>query len=98
MQRLLDFPIRQTFDATLVAYCGRIEELCHYAGEGGGEGEVGWHPCLLLPQMDPLKHYNPEIWCQTHNCKLELKYETWFGATQELSCRDQQRWCQNAIL
>ena len=35
VQRLLDFPIRQTFDATLVAYCGHIEELCHYAGGRG---------------------------------------------------------------
>ena len=35
MQRLLDFPIRQTFDSTLVAYCGHIEELCLYAGGGG---------------------------------------------------------------
>ena len=38
MQRLLDFSIRQTFDATLVAYCGHIEELCLYAGGGGGGG------------------------------------------------------------
>ena len=36
MQRLLDFLIRHTFDATVVAYCGHIEELCHYAGGGGG--------------------------------------------------------------
>ena len=36
MQRLLDFPIRQTFDATLVAYCGHSEE--RWLG-GGGEGE-----------------------------------------------------------
>ena len=54
MQRLLDFPIRQKFGATLVAYCGQSEELCHSAGGGGGgRGEVGWHLCLLLPQMDP---------------------------------------------
>ena len=39
MQRLLDFPIRQTFAATLVAYCGHIEEFGLYAG-GGGRG--GW--------------------------------------------------------
>ena len=51
VQRLLDFQIRQTFNATLVAYCGHIEELCHYAG-AGWEGGVEWHPCLLLPQMD----------------------------------------------
>ena len=38
MQRLLDFPIRQTFEATLVAYCGYFEELCHYAGGGGWGG------------------------------------------------------------
>ena len=36
MQRLLDFPVRQTFDVTLVAYCGHTEEL-----KGGGEGERG---------------------------------------------------------
>ena len=41
MQRLLDFSIRQTFDATLVAYCGHIEELCHYACGGGGVGGGG---------------------------------------------------------
>ena len=55
MQRLVAFPIRQTFDATLIAYCGHIEELCLYAGTGEGEGRggIGWHPCLLLPQLDP---------------------------------------------
>ena len=30
-------------------------------------------------------HYNPEFWCQTHHCKFELKYETWFGTTQTLT-------------
>ena len=61
MQRLLDFPIHRTFDATLVANCGHIEELCLYAGGGVGGGGVGWHPCLLLPQMDPQNHYIKHI-------------------------------------
>ena len=53
MQRLLDFPIRQTFDATLVAYCGHIEELCLYAGEIVSEwnsvvGEGGLGNCMSV--------------------------------------------------
>ena len=48
MQRLLDFPIRQTFDATLVAYCGHIEELCRYAGGEGGGGEGGWMAPMFI--------------------------------------------------
>ena len=47
VQRLLDFPIRQTFDATLVAYCGHIEEHFLYAGGGGwGLDDTHIYCCL----------------------------------------------------
>ena len=45
---LLDFPIRQTFDATLVAYCGHIEEFCLYAGGGARGGRDGTHVYCCL--------------------------------------------------
>ena len=51
MQRLLDFPVRHTFGATLVAYRGHIEELCHYAGVGGGGGWMA--PMFIVAQMNP---------------------------------------------
>ena len=53
MQRLLYFPIRQTFDATLVAYCGHIEELCHYAGGGGGGELDGTH--VIVASNGPIE-------------------------------------------
>ena len=58
MQRLLDFPIRQTFAATLVAYCGHIEELCLYAGGGwvcvcGGGGWTG--PMFIVASNGPIE-------------------------------------------
>ena len=74
MQRLLDFPICQIFDATLVAYCGHIEEFCLYAGGGGG---------VLGVCVDSTHVYCCLKWThrtiitlnfQTHHCKLELKY------------------------
>ena len=53
MQRLLDFPIRQTFDATLVAYCGHIEEPCLYTEVGGGGSWMA--PMFIVASNGPIE-------------------------------------------
>ena len=55
MQRLLDLPIRQTFDASLVAYCGHIEELCHYDGVGCGGGGGWLAPMFIVATNGPIE-------------------------------------------
>ena len=56
MQTLLDFPIRQTSDTTLVAYCGHIEELCLYAGGGGGRWAGRWMgPMFIVVSNGPIE-------------------------------------------
>ena len=69
MQRLLDFPFRQTFDATLKAYCGHIEELCLYAGEMVSEWnsvvEGGLGNCMSLSVLSQESSVMRQTWQKT---------------------------------